>query len=346
MRFENWRGMPLTIALAAAIGLGLGWVEHDPGGWLPPPPHSSPDGAGRQSSPPARSSWPRRCRMAIMPRVAFWVAWAAGCTDCWAAPAADTGQAVGTGPGAGTAGVRTATGPAVEVVTRLGPSRRRGPFRADRLRLGLRDAGLWRWIALRSLERASITTPRRRSWRRASRRRSAWRSSSPRGKPCAATGCGISGKHHHGKGLHAERVADSAAAARLRGWVLGGAAVPAVGSAGKGKGCGFCGGKGCSTASPNCRDAGRIAPSSEGRLLRRRGRAGPDHAGICPLRRAHAVAARVLRLPADESVRSLNRRADIVECRPSGPPARRWNAAGCGPGGRPDSHREPPNKCD
>ena len=86
--FENRRGMPLTIALAAVMGLSQGWVSmtRADGYRLH---YTVPRTVAAVDLSTGQEMKRRRSRMATMPRVACWAARAAGGTHSWAAWAVD-----------------------------------------------------------------------------------------------------------------------------------------------------------------------------------------------------------------------------------------------------------------
>jgi hypothetical protein len=248
MRFENWRGMPLAIALAAAIGLGLGWssttradgyhlhptipptvaaYNYTTGGEFKAPPVPYGHYAKNHVYDPRYLASCASCRLhALLGGGGF--GHGTGCGLCG-------GKGCGHCSGAGLFGHDGAgsacAGPGCDGGSGFGHHAAAGRFAPI-------DCGS---VAVPVVAATSQSSPVGTAVVQPSSQ-----------YPCGQSGCGISTRHSHGKGKHASLC--GGCHGRGCGFcegagTVGGCGEPGCGlckGIGFGKGCGFCGGKGCS----------------------------------------------------------------------------------------------------
>jgi hypothetical protein len=238
MRFENGRGMPLTIALAAAIGLGQGWVgttradgyrlHHT----IPRTVQAVDLSTGQEfKAPPV--PYGHYAKDSVLGCASCRMHKLLGCAGC------GHGSGSGGGHGLGLFGHHDGAGSDC-----VGPGCEGGPG------WGKHSAGRFAPMDLGSacVEPGCGGGTSCGHWKgkhhHAESAVLATTQSPPVGTavvlpsgqdPCGQLGCEIPGKHHHGKGLHASRCG-----------LCGGRGCGSCGGDGMVGGCSFCGGKGCS----------------------------------------------------------------------------------------------------
>ncbi len=319
MRFENRSGMRLTIAMAAAMVLSLGWTsvtladgyrlhhtipgevaayDYTTGGEFMAPPVPYGHYAKNHVYDPRYLAYCVKCRMHSL-----LAGHGTGCGLCGGKGCGHCLNGGGLGHGGGILGHggdgSACSGPGCDPGHGLGHHKAAGKFAPIHCGPGCFGHGS---AATPVVAATSQSVPAGQAVVQPSSQ-----------YPCGQAGCGIASKHSHGKGLHRSLCGGcrgQGCGACGGGGMVGGCGDPGCGLC-KGKGCGFCGGRGCS----NCLSKlhGKLASLTglfhhgpKVQLFHGSGRARPDHSGICPLRLGDAVASRLLLLPAHESVRSLN----------------------------------------